>query len=52
MKVKNKDFPNDKKVIQLFINGETKKVDESYMLMKFHGWTTLEVRVMQSSRIN
>lgn len=52
MQVKNKDFPNDKKVVQLFINGATKKVDESYLLMTFHGWTALEVRVMQASRNN
>lgn len=52
MKVKNKEFPNDRKVVQLFINGDTKKVDESYMLMKFHGWTATEVKAMQSSRNN
>ena len=52
MKVKNKDFPHDKKVIQLSINGDTKKVNESYMLIKFHGWTALEVRAMQASRNN
>lgn len=43
-------FTNDKTVTQLFINGKTKKVKESYMLINFHGWTESEVRIMQAAR--